>query len=617
MDSDVDLAIQITTSAIYIALLIYLLIIFTKKLLNTKMQFSTDFLLLGIQLYGIVEGVIWNIYKFTIDDTTYHVLQALDTVYFIELFVLEIQVSKKLKPITELSDRYYNISQIVVFVAGIALTGGNFFGTTTNNTIWRWQQASYIYYFGMIIELVAKNLLLWFKFKLLYYNSSEFGKVLNYDLLQQFQKALSNLANFVIIMLTVGTVVVVLNFCLKDWFLQLQFRVMVRCFLIIFVICLTKYDEEIKRMNFSKLKRRMTNLKKIDIMNDMDLTDGDEKKPLVNGLKTLPLKNSDFDILPSKPTKVHFSRELAIIIHFDQNNNPCGTQWQSLSIVFFAIIFVNLVCKNVYIYSKFYSLYYNSTEFGKALTFQLFKRFKKAFSKLKTILFLIMIVIIVFTVRKKVLNNTDDMFEFTDAQLEMLIRWKMENLRKIHIENTSMQNESSINSNDCNAVESTPLVSQTTENWLIAENVHNVDKVCTEAPETNSTLQVITNEQEKSTLEDWENTPEMFPSTQPKSNLKSIEPLPKHIFDKAQQLYMSETSLVGRHSRSPSCLPPIKSSRRCSKVSFSSNIATKILFDEKNKPFMVQIVQESIQTPLESANTINMKTVEPMQLESG
>ncbi|KAJ3308471.1 hypothetical protein HDV04_001201 [Boothiomyces sp. JEL0838] len=257
---------------------------------------------------------------------------------------------------------------------------------------------------------------------------------------------------------------------------------------------------------------------------------------------------------------------------------------------------------------KFYFVYNNSTEFGKVLTFQLFKRIEKAVACLKSMIILTIIVITAYIIKRNLIDPSTDNLVFIKTQVELGIQCvlilfiinlskyedqiqylnfgKLENLRKIEAENSAHQDDSQQSLNTM-AVESSPLVSQTTENWIVGVNIEQESSSCA-SDEIESTTQT-------------NSFPQMIQSQ------RAIEPLPSnYVFKLAQQLYMSETSLVGRQGRTES-LPPIKSIRRGSKVSFSNNIATKILFDDENKPYMVQIVQETAHIPKESDGTILVK----------
>ncbi|KAJ3323052.1 hypothetical protein HDV06_002498 [Boothiomyces sp. JEL0866] len=71
-------------------------------------------------------------------------------------------------------------------------------------------------------------------------------------------------------------------------------------------------------MNFAKLKRRITNLKKINVLNDVQ-DQNEESVPLVCCSNDVPpLRNITID--HPKQTRVRFANELAITVHFNESN---------------------------------------------------------------------------------------------------------------------------------------------------------------------------------------------------------------------------------------------------------------------------------------------------------
>ncbi|KAJ3308470.1 hypothetical protein HDV04_001200 [Boothiomyces sp. JEL0838] len=72
---------------------------------------------------------------------------------------------------------------------------------------------------------------------------------------------------------------------------------------------------------------RMTNLKKIGVMNENDINDlPNETTSLIAGIDNQPGNIRQLDILPLRCSKVRFSHEIALIIHFDQNNKPWNVE---------------------------------------------------------------------------------------------------------------------------------------------------------------------------------------------------------------------------------------------------------------------------------------------------
>lgn len=101
-------AIQITSSVIYSVILIYLLYIISKKIIHTKWNDITDCSLLALQIYGFIEGVLWNIYKITFDNTIYHALQAIDCLYYIGLVIRTNSVSSRSANFKKVKTNYRN-----------------------------------------------------------------------------------------------------------------------------------------------------------------------------------------------------------------------------------------------------------------------------------------------------------------------------------------------------------------------------------------------------------------------------------------------------------------------------------------------------------------------------
>ncbi|KAJ3323054.1 hypothetical protein HDV06_002500 [Boothiomyces sp. JEL0866] len=312
-------------------------------------------LLLHIFLFA--EGVVANVYRYTLDSGAGHALAIFDFIYYIFGFVLYLEISRPLLHITHFSNKFLTGCQLFGIILGVALTGGAAIAVDDGGPIQSWKPYASIYYLFLIIFICMQNLYIWYRCMDLLYNSKEFDRVLNFQLKEQFKRSFSPVALFLVLDLIAGAfyfggkyINVVTPF---ENQLQIELPMLVRITQIFFVTSMTKYDERIQSLNFRSINRRMINIRRIDCEKQSQ-TEGQVLIPKSKstgrtsiGSLSLPamfnIKGSSGSLTNSRGSKgginssynsihkqsmsskadrprVHFASTIAKIIRFDENN---------------------------------------------------------------------------------------------------------------------------------------------------------------------------------------------------------------------------------------------------------------------------------------------------------